>query len=84
VYSIPLLQQTGTPCVCAGCGVRGAGFKKCSRCMVALYCGAPCQHSHWKQHKAGCKEREAAAKNAALLSSVTNEEELLRAAEQMR
>jgi Fe-S-cluster containining protein len=52
--------------------------------MVALYCGAPCQHSHWKRHKAGCKEREAAAIDAALLSSVTTREQLLRAAEQMR
>ena len=26
----------------------------CSRCRSALYCGAPCQKAHWREHKPGC------------------------------
>jgi len=36
---------------CAQCGKPGAGFKHCSRCKQACYCGAACQKADWKRHK---------------------------------
>ena len=39
---------------CAYCGKQGAGFKRCSRCKQASYCGASCQNAHWKRHKKKC------------------------------
>ena len=36
---------------CSQCGKKGLGFKKCSRCMQASYCGAECQKAAWKGHK---------------------------------
>ena len=30
-------------------------FKRCSRCWSVAYCGAECQHAHWKKHKPSCK-----------------------------
>lgn len=28
--------------------------KRCSRCKVAYYCNAECQHKHWPIHRKGC------------------------------
>jgi len=39
---------------CAHCGKQGAGFKRCSRCKQACYCGAECQNADWKRHKKTC------------------------------
>jgi len=39
---------------CAHCSKQGAGFKRCSRCKQASYCGAKCQNADWKRHKKRC------------------------------
>jgi len=39
---------------CAHCGKQGVGFKRCSRCKQASYCGAACQNANWKRHKKKC------------------------------
>ena len=55
---------------CAHCGKHGAGFKRCSRCKQACYCGAECQNADWKRHKKTCAPpvplQDVAAKLAAL------------------
>jgi hypothetical protein len=36
-------------------GRRGeSAFKRCSRCLVAIYCGKECQRKAWKNHKEDC------------------------------
>ena len=43
--------------ICAHCGKNGkpgVGFKRCSRCKQASYCGAECQSANWKRHKKTC------------------------------
>jgi len=39
---------------CVHCDKQGAGFKRCSRCKQACYCGAECQNADWKRHKKKC------------------------------
>ena len=39
---------------CAHCGKQGAGFKRCSVCKQACYCGVACQNANWKRHKKTC------------------------------
>jgi tetratricopeptide (TPR) repeat protein len=39
---------------CSHCGKHGAGFKHCSRCKQASYCGNACQKADWKRHKTTC------------------------------
>ena len=41
---------------CAGCGKEEGDkkYKPCAKCRGVLYCGKPCQKSHWKQHKKAC------------------------------
>jgi len=39
---------------CAHCGKHGTGFKRCSVCKQASYCGAACQKADWKRHKKDC------------------------------
>ena len=39
---------------CAHCDKQGAGFKRCSRCKQASYCGVACQNADWKRHKKTC------------------------------
>ena len=39
---------------CAHCGKQSVGFKRCSRCKQASYCGAECQNADWKRHKKTC------------------------------
>jgi len=39
---------------CLHCGKQGAGFKRCSRCKQAWYCGAACRNAGWKRHKKAC------------------------------
>lgn len=31
-------------------------LRECSRCRIALYCSAECQHKHWPEHKRICKQ----------------------------
>ena len=38
---------------CAHCHAAGAKFR-CSRCKVAHYCSAACQHAAWPEHKGAC------------------------------
>ena len=41
---------------CGGCGKRGEGFKKCTKCKVTYYCSRECQVKDWKSgHKQLCK-----------------------------
>ena len=40
--------------ICSHCGKQGAGFKRCSCCKQASYCGAACQNTDWKRHKKTC------------------------------
>ena len=39
---------------CAHCGKQGVGFKHCSVCKHACYCGVACQNANWKRHKKTC------------------------------
>jgi hypothetical protein len=39
---------------CVQCGKQGTGFKRCSVCKQAYYCGAACQNANWKRHKKSC------------------------------
>ena len=43
---------------CAHCKKKGVGFKHCSRCKHASYCGAECQLAAWKGHKIFCVKKE--------------------------
>ena len=46
--------MAGSAECCAHCGKQGMGFKRCSRCQQACYCGAECQNADWKRHKKKC------------------------------
>jgi ankyrin repeat protein len=45
---------------CSNPGCSGAGFKKCTGCKQARYCGRACQLAHWKAHKGDCKANQKA------------------------
>ena len=55
---------------CAAChkGESEATLQLCSGCRDVWYCGAACQRSHRKQHKAHCKKRAAEHKRNAELA----------------
>ena len=55
---------------CAACHKREpeATLKLCTGCRDVWYCGAACQKSHRKQHKAHCKQRAAQHKRDAELA----------------
>ena len=38
---------------CSSCGADEASYR-CSRCLVALFCGPDCQKAGWKQHRRAC------------------------------
>ena len=46
---------------CWSCGATGVPLKKCSVCVVAVYCGAGCQRADWKAHKGQCAGLKAGA-----------------------
>jgi len=46
--------MAGSAECCAHCGKQGAGFKRCSVCKHACYCGVSCQNADWKRHKKKC------------------------------
>jgi hypothetical protein len=43
---------------CALCGRSAAS--RCKACLSVAYCGAACQHAHWKAHKSACRENSKA------------------------
>ena len=45
-----------TNAVCIMCTKPGI-LKKCTGCFSVSYCGADCQKSHWKDHKASCRTK---------------------------
>jgi hypothetical protein len=53
---------SGRACA-AGCGAT-TRLKLCSSCESASYCGAACQRTHWREHKAACRAAAAAALEA--------------------
>ena len=68
-----IVGAEGTPFVppatfpCAACGAaapRGQSFQRCAACRTVTYCGAACQRTHWKAHKADCKAAAAAQEMA--------------------
>jgi hypothetical protein len=40
---------------CANPACNGGGRKRCAVCKETRYCGKPCQVSHWRMHKVGCR-----------------------------
>ena len=53
------LRPTHAVQVCAACLQKNTGeaaFKRCTRCMLSLYCGQECQVEHWDMHKRICNE----------------------------
>ena len=56
----PPMPAPVRPDRCAACGVAarsGAPLKRCARCLDAWYCGAECQHRHWRVHKLACRPK---------------------------
>jgi len=61
----PRSAGNGVPRLCFHCGKREerksgvtndkaeVGFKRCSRCKLAVYCSGECQKADWKRHKKG-------------------------------
>ena len=48
------LAKTNAACIlCTKSGI----LKKCTGCFSVSYCGADCQKSHWKDHKAACRTK---------------------------
>ncbi|XP_011407549.2 PREDICTED: ubiquitin carboxyl-terminal hydrolase 19-like [Amphimedon queenslandica] len=44
------------PSKCCGCGDKGSGFKRCSRCKSVEYCSRKCQEDDWSRHRKRCNE----------------------------
>jgi hypothetical protein len=46
--------------VCRNCGkvegIEGVTLRRCTRCLVAVYCSAECQRTDWKKHRMECHE----------------------------
>ena len=53
----PAMSASAGGCTCSHCGKTGFGFKRCSRCKQASYCGAECQTVAWKGHKKLCRSQ---------------------------
>jgi hypothetical protein len=56
VYAVCVNPET-MGLMCLSCGKPPAAEKKllkCSRCLLAHYCGADCQNADWKEHKKNC------------------------------
>ena len=49
---------------CLFCAREPVHAQRCSRCKVAIYCGAECQKAHWKTHRADCKPTCAESRTA--------------------
>jgi tetratricopeptide (TPR) repeat protein len=43
---------------CVNCSIELTKVYRCSRCVIATYCGSACQKEAWKEHKKICKKRE--------------------------
>lgn len=49
-------REWATVPFCAACAVRLTDRpKRCARCCRVFYCGAACQHAHWRAHKKLCR-----------------------------
>lgn len=53
----PVASTCANP-ACPGVAA-GAPMAKCSRCHGVRYCGASCQHAHWREHKPACRAPDA-------------------------
>jgi len=56
VYAVQVDRETNT-IVCLSCAkppTDGKKLLKCSKCLLAHYCGATCQKENWKSHKPNC------------------------------
>ncbi|KAJ7880001.1 hypothetical protein B0H14DRAFT_2500435 [Mycena olivaceomarginata] len=51
-----ILKSCGRP-ECAAQETEATQFKRCSGCQLIVYCGASCQKTDWKSHKADCNQR---------------------------
>ncbi|KAJ6580004.1 hypothetical protein DFH09DRAFT_1260399 [Mycena vulgaris] len=49
-----ILKSCGRP-ECAAQETEATQFKRCSGCQLVIYCGASCQKTDWKRHKAGMR-----------------------------
>ncbi|KAG9038160.1 hypothetical protein FRB95_002600 [Tulasnella sp. JGI-2019a] len=51
---------------CQQCWVsksEGDRFRKCAKCLTAIYCSKECQRAHWKIHKSQCAIKAQSLKN---------------------
>lgn len=53
---------------------QGTRYLKCSRCLVAHYCGSGCQHAHWANGHKGCKKVTVAAAVSAAAREAAQDE----------
>ncbi|KAJ7440939.1 hypothetical protein FB451DRAFT_1299348 [Mycena latifolia] len=51
-----ILKSCGRP-ECAAQETEATQFKRCSGCQLVVYCGASCQKTDWKRHKADCNQQ---------------------------
>lgn len=51
----PSPASTAIPKMCGACHKTSTSLKRCGSCQMIWYCGAACQTSHWKYHKAVCR-----------------------------
>jgi len=58
---------------CVQCGKQGTGFKHCSVCKHACYCGVACQNANWKRHKKKCAPPVPLQEVAAKINSAQSE-----------
>ncbi|KAJ7646016.1 hypothetical protein DFH06DRAFT_1270905 [Mycena polygramma] len=56
-----ILKSCGRP-ECVAQESEATQFKRCSGCQLVVYCGASCQKTDWKRHKADCNQRAEAKK----------------------
>ena len=52
--------------ICAECGKQAAGFKRCSVCKQASYCGVACQKAAWQSHKKKCSPQPMSVNDVAV------------------
>ncbi|KAG9696218.1 hypothetical protein KCU95_g4420, partial [Aureobasidium melanogenum] len=43
---------------CASVAPAGSPYQRCAGCKQAFYCSKDCQKTHWKQHKAFCRQEQ--------------------------
>ncbi|CAI5744602.1 unnamed protein product [Peronospora destructor] len=55
VRCTPSAVASYIPKRCGACRKATRSLKRCGSCQLIWYCGASCQMSHWKYHKAVCR-----------------------------